>query len=193
MRVVFLDVDGVLDVLEQNIEHPWTWSPVQTSSIKRLNEIVKRTGAHVVVASTWRNDFTPTQVRRKLRAKGFQGRLIGATPKLFDAKVDYPRGVEVKAWLTGADHHNWPRSVHEPVESFVILDDRNDYGDIEPFRVMPDSEKGLSARNVADAVRILGKARSGKKRVVREHAVIPALRGKLRYERLVGVENVVPS
>src|SRR3546814_3520495 len=68
--VLFLDIDGVIltgRALWKSGNH--TYLPPQAVAL--LNEVCERTGASVVISSTWRRD---THCRRRLIAAGFTGR-----------------------------------------------------------------------------------------------------------------------
>lgn len=154
MKVLFLDVDGVLN-------HFPVESPIERSAVRYLNSVVSRTGARIVIASNWRKRASHTKVAKALHAKGFRGKLIGATPALY-TKVEgiyYPRGEEVRQWLEGEDHPNWHRKENGPIEAFAILDDSNYYPpEMEPYRVKPDPRVGFQKDDAERLVHILGES-----------------------------------
>ena len=52
IRILFLDFDGVLN-------HPLTWgnrddTVIDIDKVKRLNDLLTKTGAKIVVSSSWR-------------------------------------------------------------------------------------------------------------------------------------------
>lgn len=124
MKVVFLDIDGVMVTGETVGQHVAVeghhFNPFAKGPVYQLNRILRETGAHIVVSSSWRCDgprwdallFHFTQ-------QGVEQRPIGRTPDLnrrrpsgiFEA---VQRGEEIKAWLA-----------HD-VEAFVALDDDSD-------------------------------------------------------------------
>lgn len=159
MKIIFLDIDGVLnsetsmhkfgkeDFFNDN-PHP--------DHIQWLNYIVAKTGAHVVISSTWRIHVESTMMWRFLTLLGFRGKVIGNTPRM-----NSYRGTEIKMWmLEHADKlkkykdSSW-MSFQEPVESFVILDDDSDMGDLKPYLVQTNSRTGLLECHAKKAVKIL--------------------------------------
>lgn len=126
MKVIFLDMDGVLnnaewmkardtdpDVKEE--DRRWV-GMIDPAAVEVLNEIVAKSGAKVVVSSTWRLIHPPADMQRFLEARGFKGEIIGSTPR--SALRDCQRGDEIKRWL----------DQHEEVTEFVALDDDSDMG-----------------------------------------------------------------
>lgn len=115
-RVIFLDVDGVLNSLQY-------FKKCRSSGVKSddidnecvmiLKTIVDRSGADIVLSSTWRRiPQLRDQLVERLAMYGLS--IIGDTPIIFDKE----RGDEIKQWLDG----------HPEYESFIILDDDSDMG-----------------------------------------------------------------
>jgi hypothetical protein len=92
MKIVFLDIDGVLnhattrsDVLPNGTE-PLP-IPIAPECMARLNRLIAETGAKIVISSSWRNfarwqDLGPALVRHGLVAD-----VIGETPNLPNDEV----------------------------------------------------------------------------------------------------------
>lgn len=153
MKVIFLDFDGVLN--------SWAFARrtgakgllgLDPEAVTHLNAIVERTGADVVVSSSWRLIHKRAKLRGRLAEVGFKGRLRDVTPNLRTTLID--RSDEIRAWL---DHHNVRASAGfgEAVSTFVILDDGGD-ADIPGHFVRTTFEEGLTAEHVEAAVAILG-------------------------------------
>lgn len=104
-------------------------------AIALLNELLDRTGAKVVVSSTWRHAQDVDEIQECLDGKGFTGALIGTTPRRGYAI----RGEEIQAWID---------STHHEVESFVILDDDSDMGKLMGRLVHTTWEKGLQPEHL---------------------------------------------
>lgn len=155
MRVIFLDVSGVLvhskssGLGEQTGEACGTSfyyaATVDLECLKRVLRIVEATGAQIVVSSTWRRfDAQSTALRRALIAAGVQRRalrdlLVGSTPHLGE------KHVEVFAWLRE----------HPGVTSYVVIDDEV-VGQHPQLNDRPDFFKGgLLDTHVEEAVAIL--------------------------------------
>lgn len=124
MKVVFLDIDGVLNntSTEETFEDCYF---VEDEKVKLLKQLVTRTNAKLVLSSTWREGWYARE-RIENPSKSFQSaiRLFEALEKkLSEYDLEFlsytedfgNRGEEIDLWLK-----NWNG---EPIESFVILDD----------------------------------------------------------------------
>jgi len=115
VRVLFLDVDGVLNrtgyrpAVSSGLR---SW--IEPELAARLCDVLQRTGARVVLSSDWRKDRELVQLDEELNAAGVACALHGKTPVLGAA-----RWREIEAWMqthavTAAD--------------VVIVDDGYDMG-----------------------------------------------------------------
>ena len=142
-RVIFLDIDGVLAPIRQ-----WDrYGDLEPACVEVLNEIVRSTGAEVVVSSTWRYGKTVAELQAMLDAAGFRGRVLDKTP------VGEPgsyRGDEIAAWL--AEH---------PVGGYVIIDDHVDMGDLRAHLVLTHPGRGLQPADVTRALAVLQRPPNG--------------------------------
>lgn len=152
MRVIFLDVDGVL-ISEERFWRaqlapgaPLLYSPAALTALRSLAE---RSGARVVLTSSWRPapGCAPAplwlQLQSVLAHNGTPA--AGATPFLADGRRD--RGEEIAAWL--ADH---------PAEGFVILDDHDRFSSQPALRhrlVRMNPRTGLTAQDAEKALPLL--------------------------------------
>ena len=147
MRVIFLDIDGVLNSSKflDGVGNVSLGSAYfDRKAVKVLNKIVDLTGAVIVISSSWRRIFSLSTLKRFLKESGFKGKVIGKTP----AKSHDIRGLEIKEWLD--------RPENESIVSFAILDD--DSNGIENLRdhfVQTDWETGLQSEHAELAVRML--------------------------------------
>ena len=147
MKVIFLDVDGVLNSNSTNAISPNGYVGVSDKYVKLLRRIVNETDAKVVLSSDWRLDHGPDYkyLTNKLWYKGGI-RLFSETPNI---GWEW-RGNEIKTWL----------SEHEDVENYVILDDISfpDFmGDLEDHLIETDPTIGLTDEDVELAVGVLNK------------------------------------
>lgn len=149
VKVIFLDFDGVVCTVTKE----WTTLPdgrnvqvLNGAAVARLNEIYQRTGAYVVVSSTWRLGTPVELLAVHLTRYGFRGLVLGATPDLHPRGE---RGHEIAAWLRA----------HPKVTSYVVLDDDADRGPIPAERwVLVKggwSNGGLQAQHVEAAISAL--------------------------------------
>lgn len=152
MKIIFLDIDGVLN--------SWaTLYKITTEKLQLLNNLIELTGAKIVISSSWRigsedvNDFLDKNFSNK-----YTSRLDNPNQKLID-NIFYKntigltdtfgpsRGDEIKRWL---DNHS------DDVESYVIFDDDTDMLDEQlEHLVQTDTYYGLTDREVHLACLIL--------------------------------------
>lgn len=142
MKIIFLDVDGVLNCRTDFKKSSLCLDKVK---VKRLHKIVKTTKASIVLSSTWRKfydhcdylvehgvkfmDKTPTNIRET-----WSGNYVR-------------RGEEINKWLKS--HH---------VDKYVIIDDNSDMLEYQlPFFVQTSFETGLLDEHVKAAIHILCK------------------------------------
>ena len=119
MKVIFLDIDGVLNVYCQSRDK--FGCNFHQHFIDNLKTIVDKTGAKLVISSSWRVDGIDT-MRAMWDFRKLPGVIIDITPDLYftysgpDGDDDYNRGDEIQLWLDS----------HPDVTNYVILDDDND-------------------------------------------------------------------
>ena len=150
LKILFLDFDGVLSIEAYQRAVGSTLSDadyvtrssklIDPAAVARLNRVLSATGAQVVVSSTWRIGMTVPELQALLAEVGFAGVVCGMAPRLH-----VERGTEIRAWL----------DEHAPDASFVILDDGEAFGDLEPRVVRTDPAIGLSDADCERAVALL--------------------------------------
>lgn len=150
-RVIFLDIDGVLN--NRGCYRPGNRTPFGVNpdpiSVLVLNHIIKEARAAVVVSSTWRLSGLD-HMRTVLSAWGVEGKVLDITPKLHTSKGDItisaPRGSEISAWLAR----------NPDVESYVILDDDDDMQPLPKTRLVQTTfESGLTTVEGCRAIQLL--------------------------------------
>jgi HAD domain in Swiss Army Knife RNA repair proteins len=160
-RYLFLDIDGVLNSdnwwasqAQRNARWRYPHTAFDPAAVRRVNALVRGTGASVVLSSSWRRGLDSNAVRMLLRSVGIRCHLAGLTPVL---TPDWPhprphdqgvvRGDEVAAWLLGSGH---------TVTSYAILDDDDDFFD--PLRqrlVHTSAEVGMTEADMRKALEYL--------------------------------------
>lgn len=105
MKVLFLDVDGVLN--SRNTTNFHELYPIDSYMAFLIGRIQLQTGCEVVLSSSWRNHPEGVQNVSKRVVE-----LLDKTPYL-----DGIRGDEVQAWL----------DKHPEVDKYAILDDDMDF------------------------------------------------------------------
>ncbi|MFW5876124.1 MAG: HAD domain-containing protein [Myxococcota bacterium] len=138
--IVFVDIDGVLAPFD-------SLEGLDRECVARLDGLVGRSGAVVVVTSAWRERVSVDAIRQAFRAAGFGGRVVDVTPILLGRS----RGEEIAAYLKGL-----PEKV-----PFVILDDEADVEALEEHLVQVDGEVGLQEEDVETAWGLLLSAEDG--------------------------------
>jgi HAD domain in Swiss Army Knife RNA repair proteins len=136
-RIIFLDIDGVLNCASTKNPRKLPYV-VDRKLLKRFMGLVQRTGAKVVLSSTWRYD--PAGL---FSAKCWGIPFIDTIPDM----PSKPRSVEIKTWL----------KQHPYVERFVVIDDEDDELDELPL-FQPSSSSGITQRSSgASRIILLGK------------------------------------
>ncbi len=162
MKIIFLDVDGVLNSClwceEERVrrkasgEREMFLRGMDPVAVARLNEIIALTGADVVISSSWRILNTRIQMCDHLKAAGFKGRVLGMTPRTFQITEGGPwskRGEEIQRWLDEEGSSRFD------VESFIILDDSGDMAHLMDRLILTSDVDGLQAEHVEQAVAML--------------------------------------
>lgn len=157
MKVIFLDIDGVLNSEDwfrqrenkfgkQLSEYELMSHDLCKKNILLLNDITNTTHAKIVISSTWRKLNPLDYLRKLLHNNGVTGEIIDYTPVL---SGEYSRGYEIQKWL---DTHS-----NLKIESFVILDDDSLMHPIEYALVRTTWKHGLQFSHVQKCIEILNK------------------------------------
>lgn len=161
-RVLFLDIDGVLNSNFWNASHSREISDgtlVDEEKICLLAGLVHKTGAEIVLHSGWRVWFDAgiepirTEAQRLVDMLEREGlRISGMTPDLTTEEIrrtkrfSLVKATEILAWL----------SAQTDVGSWVVLDDLDLHNaQIREHQVKPDQTVGLTEADVLAAERLL--------------------------------------
>lgn len=157
MKIIFLDIDGVLNSVESMHRKHNLNQKVRSADrtqdtdfpceflVANLNQIIKDTDAKIVVSSTWRIGKSIQDLREILMVAGVHKAneiVIGKTPLMRDVI----RGIEIQDWIN---------QFQPELKSFVILDDDSDMGTLMNKLVKTNSQKGLTIENVMQAIKLL--------------------------------------
>ena len=142
MKIIFLDIDGVLNCEEayrsggcQYTE--WIWEDGRKDHYQRfcswskdlMNKLIRETGAKIVISSTWRHSGI------EFMRKEMEGEIIGITPSLRNDAIHIPRGMEIEYYLKEDlkfNHINWDKETQRDymtkskVDNYIIIDDDSD-------------------------------------------------------------------
>lgn len=117
MKIIFVDVDGVLNEATTPARTKCGYIFVDQDKLLRLKRIVDATDAKIVLSSTWRYDRNDPKYNGDFLELQDAFRNVGL--EFFDYtpvdSIGIRRGMEIQAWL-GAHRGE--------VERFVILDDQ---------------------------------------------------------------------
>lgn len=154
MKIIFLDIDGVLNSRAYDRKRNWNeQTDMDETRLQFIKEIVDKTGAKIVLSSTWRKHWD-----RDINRCDEDGRYINKTFAKFglaiydktpDLGITAVRKDEVSKWLQETD---------EEIESFVIIDDyRYGWGDLSEHFVKtePNFRFGIENDHVEKAINIL--------------------------------------
>lgn len=119
MKVIFLDFDGVLNVIPQG--HDEFGGIFHPEFVDNLKRIIDETGAKLIISSSWRHSGLE-RMKRMWEFRGYPGEIIGITPDLWRRVKDeeyherLQRGDEIQVIL----------DLKPEIENYVILDDDSD-------------------------------------------------------------------
>ncbi|MDD3220066.1 MAG: response regulator [Lachnospiraceae bacterium] len=195
MKVVFLDVDGVLNYVGAKTLLPQGTYFVEDEKVELLKEIVDKSNASLVLSSSWRRGWT-NSIERETDARCTieqSQEYFMLCAKLHDYDLSFlselPRipgmGREgaIEHWLA-----KWPG---EKIEEYVILDDNSHlFSARNEHLVLTSNRQGLSPENVKEALQIL-KVTKKKILIVDDVEVNrEVLKSALRYEyEMMEAEN----
>ena len=161
-RVLFLDIDGVLNSNFWNDNHQREISDgtlIDNEKVKLLALLVKRTNAKIILHSGWRfwfdTDMEPLRTEAKilLELLAKEGlKIDGVTPDLTTEEIRKTK----KFSLVKADEILlWLKS-HNDVSGWVVLDDLDLHNiQIEQHQIKPNQMIGLSIEDIEKAAQIL--------------------------------------
>lgn len=128
MRIVFLDIDNVLNV--NPIERDEWGALFKQHFVNNLRKLLEVTGAKIIISSSWK-DSGLKELRRMWEARNLPGEILDVTPysntkylkiardydeNSFEETLNSPRGVEIY----------WSLKQYPSITQYVILDDIDD-------------------------------------------------------------------
>ncbi len=119
-KIIFLDIDGVLNVIGQG--HDEFGQLFHKHFEDNLRWIIDQTGAKIVISSSWRGSGL-NEMQRMWKVRDLPGEVIDITPfandlvergvcKFYD---EVSRGMEINQWI-----------IDNNVQCYCIIDDDND-------------------------------------------------------------------
>lgn len=124
MKVIFLDIDGVLNVIPQG--HDEFGAIFHQNFVDNLKWIIDETNAKIVVSSSWRHSGIDA-IKQMWKHRNLPGELIDITPNEVDVVNTgafefydlVQRGHEIDLWLS------WGREANIDIK-YCIIDDDDD-------------------------------------------------------------------
>lgn len=152
MRIIFLDWDGVLNVIPEG--HDEFGAIPHRHFVENLDKIIRETGAKIVFTANMRLDGLD-KIREMWDKRKYPGCVLDITP--VNSNIHGVRGEEIDHWLQ--KHKN-------QIESYVILDDDDDMLEYQMDRFVYTNENfdhedcvdagfGLTDQCAKEAIRIL--------------------------------------
>ena len=153
MKVLFLDVDGCLNsdayfrknekAMKFGFADAELLNHLDPEACARLQALLVASGAKIVLSSSWRHFVNAAEMQRLLYLRGVTAaEIIDVTPTRVHGAHVRLRGLEIGHWLVEADHHG------QNIDSFVIVDDGSDMGELLPRLVQTDYMEGLQDEHV---------------------------------------------
>ena len=132
-KYIFLDMDGVIATPETVIKGLWAITP---SRQEMLGQILDKTGADIVLSSSWRhNTVEKTKEHMTKKKFAYVDKIVGVTIRAYHYVesghgLNIPRGVEIDHWIDTHIHKDlkgdWSRKEIGVDFNYVILDDDGD-------------------------------------------------------------------
>ena len=184
MKIIFLDIDGVLNCESayKNGEcqyKEWTWEDGLPDHYQRfcvrskdlLNKLIDETGAKIVISSSWRHSGIEF-MQKVWEFEKMHGEIIAITPSLRTSGIHIPRGMEINYYLENDlrfRHINWSKEEQlkymkeSDLENYIIIDDDSDmlYGQRNHFvHVLPSprNKDGFNEKYYKEALAKLSKS-----------------------------------
>lgn len=146
MKVIFLDIDGVVSTFECK------WR-LDINKLLLLYDIIYDTDAKIVISSSWRHGCkTIEELKNKFRTFRLPPLLKDTIDDIF---LQYIVGMTSIAGIRGEEIKQY-LDTHNDIESYVILDDDSDMLKEQLFNfVQTDGFEGLTTREVKLCISIL--------------------------------------
>ena len=163
VKVLFLDIDGVLNHSADWIEHTQLGHPhnegvdqLNRPKLALLERILEATEAKIVLSSTWRRMMTLQELVDQFQKRGsnitldhFLDRTPTTLPREYGSRIPV-RGNEINYWITQLA----PSQVQ--IKSYAIVDDNNDFlHDQQPYFVQTTMDAGLCLTHACKIVDLL--------------------------------------
>jgi hypothetical protein len=164
MRVIFLDCDGVLNSQKffkeaghgKSMSHGLSFgaSQLDPDALALVDQLVDKTGAKIVISSSWRHLWDIAEIIAMFEARGFRN--VDAIIDRTGDSVEDHRGTEVNDWLELGKEREVVDDNHDPVTSYVILDDTDEFDTSQRQNfVRTNPQVGITPADIQRAYNIL--------------------------------------
>ena len=135
MKVIFMDIDGVLNTNSDR--------EISNDKLKLLSELVSKTGADVVLSSSWRNwwNHPKTNIPGSFITKWKKQFLDNNISITLTTELECPKNLSIEKFITQHD-----------IKSFVVLDDQNVF---DKNLVQTNGDIGLTQIDCQKAAQLL--------------------------------------
>ena len=160
MKVIFLDIDGVLNCATSKSrcidDVCGVIHGIDSDKVKRLAKIVEATGAQIILSSDWKDGWEKYYTSQKPSHAKYLDNHLYKKGKL--TIKDKTPNTHKGSWFRGSEIIAYLR-MHQDIKNYVILDDTffDDFAnkEIEEHLVLTNREVGLTDGDVNDAIKIL--------------------------------------
>lgn len=145
MKILFLDIDGVLNCSDTFKDQP-RGDAIDDDMVRCINRVIDVTGCKIIISSAWRFCYTLPVLRRKLGEHGLlPNTVIGVTGR------GDGRGNEILAWL----------ALHPEVTCWAAVDDDSfDMGPVKDRLAHTSFQTGILGKHVDQLILLLGEKES---------------------------------
>jgi len=162
MKVIFLDIDGVLNSNFWNDTHQKEISDgalIDKEKVILLGQLIRTTGAKVILHSGWKfwfdRELKPLRREAEHLIKILETediKINGVTPDHTTEEIRKSRkfslvkASEILAWVSQHDH----------IEKWIVIDDLDLHNEeVKKHQIFTDARIGLTAQNIGEAERLL--------------------------------------
>ena len=158
-RVIYLDVDGVLNNGSTQELSPDGWTGISPGKVKILRRILDATGAELVLTSTWRNEWSPDYEECTADGKYLTDRLMAEDIRISDkiqSDLTALRGLEITMHAEQNGITSWIVLDDEPFDFFMqgICDTPSEQRPARWIRTTIGYHGGLQEKHIARAVKL---------------------------------------
>ncbi len=148
MKILFLDFDGVITTYDSK------WN-IDLNKLALLDKIIEQTNAKIVVTSSWKHGSKDVEdFKTRIYTRRCSKNIKDETP--FGKFVDQIYDITDGCGYRGDEVEKYLNNHKDEVESYVILDDDDDFKEKQLFNfVQTDTYEGITEREVKLCIGIL--------------------------------------